>query len=278
MGAALLNTPEVAASLIRALRAAVPQLPITCKIRLLDADPLLPKTVAFAQAMEAAGACAINIHMRTKDDKPSEPARWAVLRPLVQALTIPVVANGDLYTRQHVEDIRALSGCAGVMLARPALYNPSVFRTLGKEPALPLLPLDDVVRDYLRLCLRYDNHAANSKYVVMEMMVRRRHPDHIKSQLVPIDLPKDKTMQAVSQSKTVEGLAALWGLQRGAAETDTPTVALEGLHGYSDAYFLEATGTKRGAPCEEETPAHKRQKRKPTAVPEDKRYSRPPAV
>lgn len=109
MGAALLQEPEKAASIIRALRLALP-IPVTCKIRLLDTPE---KTLAFVKAMEAAGACAISVHMRyvsplhahshlciylaglthpymrssacrTRDDKPQTRANWEALAPIVQ--------------------------------------------------------------------------------------------------------------------------------------------------------------------------------------------------
>lgn len=130
MGAALLDNPATAASLVKALRQALPHKPVSCKIRLLDASLPMTKTLAFARAMEEAGACALNVHLRTKQDKASDPARWELLRPLVAALAIPVIANGDVYRQEDVEQLLAASHCAGVMLARPVLYNPSLLRTL----------------------------------------------------------------------------------------------------------------------------------------------------
>lgn len=126
----------------------------------------------------------MHIHTRSaRHDKSSAPARWQELKPLVDGLTVPVIANGDLYTRQHVEELRASMGDPrlAVMLARPALYNPSVFRTLkGKDAGAVLAPLDEVMREYVRLCLRYENHVSNTKVLLMELMSRKRHPDHLK--------------------------------------------------------------------------------------------------
>lgn len=122
---------------------------------------------------------------RTREDTANDPARWEALKPLVQGLGIPVIANGDLYTREHVAALRESVGdpSLAVMLARPALYNPSVFRTLkegGRGREEELEALDEAMRAYLRLCLRYENHVSNSKYTLMEMMCRKRHPDHLK--------------------------------------------------------------------------------------------------
>lgn len=270
MGAALLDNPQTASSLITALRLACPHLPISCKIRLLDTDLPLPKTIAFAKAMEAAGACALNVHMRTKEDKQSDPARWELLRPVVDAVQIPVVANGDLYTREDVERMRAMSGCAAVMLARPVLYNPSVLRTLrcgttkdgGKEGATVhevttissssalsspvssrLLPLIEVIRAYLRVCLRYESHVSNAKYVVLEMIVRRRHPDHVKPVLLPLDVSEGINVNTVSRTKTLHALAELFGVvaEKGEGKRmDAGSIGIEGLHHYADDYFGSA--------------------------------------
>lgn len=129
---------------------------------------------------------------RTRADKPTEPARWDAIRPLVQGLRIPVIANGDIYTREHLAAVRAAAGDPrlAVMLARPALYNPSVFRVLKdaeggerqqqQQQLEPLEPLDGAMWAYVRLCLRFENHVSNSKYTLMEMLCRRRHPDHLK--------------------------------------------------------------------------------------------------
>ena len=126
---------------------------------------------------------------RGKDHPPTHAARWDALRPLVAGLGVPVIANGDLYFPEHVAAVRHAAGDPrlAVMLARPALYNPSVFRALklegqsqGQGQGQGLLPLDAVMRDYVKLCVRYENHVSNTKYNLMEMMCRRRHPDHLK--------------------------------------------------------------------------------------------------
>lgn len=264
MGAALLDNPATAASLVKALRQALPHKPVSCKIRLLDASLPMTKTLAFARAMEEAGACALNVHLRTKQDKASDPARWELLRPLVAALSIPVIANGDVYRQEDVEQLLAASHCAGVMLARPVLYNPSLLRTLrfvspscgrpvpgdksyedaisstGSSPPLPLLPLMDVIRTYLHLCSCYESHVSNAKYVVLEMIVRRRHPEYVRRHLAPLELPENINVASVSKAKTLQALGTLFGIEAGASS------GLEGVHLCLDSYFdaEQLEGTK----------------------------------
>lgn len=231
--------------------------------------------------MEAAGACALNVHMRTKDEKQSDPARWDLLRAVVNAVKIPVIANGDLYSREDVARVREKSGCAGVMLARPVLYNPSVLRTLrcgipraekekekkesgivdnacnrssSSSSSMLLLPLIDVIRAYLRVCLQYESHVSNAKYVVLEMIVRRRHPDHVKPLLPPLEVPEGINVNTVSKAKTLQALAGLFGVvaeeggrEEGMGRGGERGVAMEGLHNYSDAYFgVVEEGSEQG--------------------------------
>lgn len=83
---------------------------------------------ASTKAMEEAGAVCLTLHMRRPYDREGEPAKWDTLKPIVDALSIPVLANGDMYTAADLATIRRKSGCAGVLVARPALWNASIFR------------------------------------------------------------------------------------------------------------------------------------------------------
>ncbi|KAG5180339.1 hypothetical protein JKP88DRAFT_152987, partial [Tribonema minus] len=123
MGAALLTNPDVACDIIATLRRALP-VPVTAKIRLLDTAAA---TVELARRLEAAGAAALTVHARLRSTDPKEPALWDMLRPVVDSVGIPVIANGDIYSRADMATVRAQTGCASVMLARPALLNCSVF-------------------------------------------------------------------------------------------------------------------------------------------------------
>lgn len=104
-----------------------------------------------------------------------------------------------------------------------------------------LLPLIDVIRAYLRVCLRYESHVSNAKYVVLEMIVRRRHPDHVKPVLLPLEVPEGINVNTVSKAKTLQALAGLFGVVAEEGEGEKVgggrSMVIEGLHHYSDAYF-----------------------------------------
>ncbi|PNH11160.1 tRNA-dihydrouridine(20) synthase [NAD(P)+]-like [Tetrabaena socialis] len=137
------------------------QLPVSCKIRLLD-DPR--DTVELARRLSACGICALAVHGRTTQQRPSQPASWEGIKTVVSSLPgVPIIANGDLLSYGDAERVRSETGCAAAMYARGAMWNASVFRPQG------FLPLDEVQRDYVRLALRWDNALPNTKYCLKEM-------------------------------------------------------------------------------------------------------------
>ncbi len=244
MGAALLKDPERAADIVRTLARNLP-VPVSCKVRLLDDARA---TLDFVRAMEHAGASCIAVHARRADDREKAvAARWEALRPVVEAVGVPVLANGDLYTWDDIERVRRDSGCAGVLLARPALLNPSIFRGRERGP----LPLRDVIAAYLRNCERHGAHYVTSKYTVIEMMRASRHPRRA------LDIARrDRSLDGieianVSPLKSVGELAALFPCAAdddGAAWPSDPAAT-------DDALALPRRGAARDAPAEDPAPA-----------------------
>ncbi|GMI23385.1 hypothetical protein TeGR_g8637, partial [Tetraparma gracilis] len=211
MGAALLRDGGKACEIVRALRGeeGLRGKGVSAKIRLVGEDgdgeeKLLAQTQAFMVALYSAGASSICLHPRTASDSshvPSARARWASLRPLFDCVPIPVLLNGDCYTRADIQSIPALlPSCAGVLLARPALLDPSIFAPAPLPPA-------ELMRRYLRLCRRYDNHFVNTKYVACELMNMRRHPPALG--LRPPDFPGGQTVAKVCGTREMDGLCEL---------------------------------------------------------------------
>ncbi|GMH66862.1 hypothetical protein TrRE_jg13612 [Triparma retinervis] len=182
MGAALLSDVARARSIIEALKKEVKgAVPVSAKIRLVGGEDateeeLLSNTKAFMGELASAGVDLIAVHGRTKFDSSHDlkaKPRWGTMRGLVDCVDVPVVINGDVYSYQDAEEARRLTGCKGVMVARGALLNASIFRREGTAP------LADVAREYVRLCGRWGNHFINSKYVVCEFLTGRRHPHEL---------------------------------------------------------------------------------------------------
>jgi nifR3 family TIM-barrel protein len=123
-GAALMKDPERAAEIIRKMKAVV-SVPVSVKIRLGWSDPT--ECIAFAKAVEAAGASLITVHGRTKVQGYSGVADWNQVGLVKQAVSIPVLCNGDAHTAPRVLEALKISGCDGVLVARGALGNPWIF-------------------------------------------------------------------------------------------------------------------------------------------------------
>ena len=131
-GAALLGEPELLHDIAAAVRQVVPAgIPFTAKMRLGIADTGL--AIACAQALADGGAEQLVVHGRTKVDGYRPPARWAWIGRVREAVAIPVVANGEIWTPADYAACRDESGCADVMLGRGAIADPLLARRLRGE-------------------------------------------------------------------------------------------------------------------------------------------------
>ncbi|MGV2931222.1 tRNA dihydrouridine synthase [Vreelandella venusta] len=122
-GASLLRQPERVYRAVKAVAEALNgEIPVTAKIRLGFSDRRL--AVACAQATEAGGAAQLVVHGRTRDEGYRPPAHWEWIGKVRHQVSIPVVANGDIWTLEDYWKARTLSGCEDVMLGRSALSDP----------------------------------------------------------------------------------------------------------------------------------------------------------
>ncbi len=124
-GASLLRDPRRVHAVVSAVTRAVGEaIPVTAKIRLGFADRRL--ALACALATQDAGARRLVVHGRTRDEGYRPPAHWEWIGRIRQRLSIPVVANGDIWTLEDYWKARTLSGCRDVMLGRGALADPGL--------------------------------------------------------------------------------------------------------------------------------------------------------
>ena len=122
-GASLLRQPERVYRAVKAVAEALDgEIPVTAKIRLGFANRRL--AVACAQATESGGAARLVVHGRTRDEGYRPPAHWEWIGKVRRHVSIPVVANGDIWTLEDYWKARTLSGCCDVMLGRSALADP----------------------------------------------------------------------------------------------------------------------------------------------------------
>jgi nifR3 family TIM-barrel protein len=132
-GAALGREPRRVEEAVRAIRAAV-AVPVTVKIR-AGWDGAEVNCVEVARAAEAGGAAAVALHGRTRAQLYSGRARWDLIRAVKEAITIPVLGSGDVWTADDALRMRAETGCDAVLVARGACGNPWIFRELAAAEA-----------------------------------------------------------------------------------------------------------------------------------------------
>ncbi len=128
-GAVLLKEPERIFKITNAVRKAVPiDIPVSAKIRLgYDSTEL---ALENAQAVQTANASFITVHARTKADGYKHPARWEWLGKINDALSIPMIANGDINTVDDFLRCREISGCQDFMLGRGAVSQPDLAKQI----------------------------------------------------------------------------------------------------------------------------------------------------
>lgn len=130
-GSALMKTPELAEVLMKtAVRAAEGACPVTVKMRIgWDAEHI--NAVDFAKRMEAAGAAAITVHGRTRTQFYSGRADWSQIAAVKQAVSVPVVGNGDITCGADALRMYEETGCDLVMVGRASYGNPWIFEEIA---------------------------------------------------------------------------------------------------------------------------------------------------
>lgn len=140
-GSALMKDPgkvyEIVNQTVKAIRK-----PVTVKIRKGFDDGHI-NAVEIAKVIEEAGGAAVAVHGRTREQYYSGRADWEIIRRVKEAVSIPVIGNGDVVSGETAQAMMRQTGCDGVMIGRAAQGNPWIFRELaeyektGKRPARP---------------------------------------------------------------------------------------------------------------------------------------------
>lgn len=129
-GSALMKNVPLAAAIVKAMVGAV-HVPVTVKMR-LGWSRETENCVELAQAVEEAGASAITVHGRTREDFYTGHADWKKIGEVVQAVSIPVFGNGDVVDGPSAKGLMDETGCAGVAIGRAAWGNPWIFEAVNR--------------------------------------------------------------------------------------------------------------------------------------------------
>ena len=150
-GSALMKNPKLVEEIVSSVVKAV-QKPVTVKIR-KGFDEEHVNAVEIAKIAEAAGAAAVAVHGRTREQYYAGEADWEIIAKVKEALTIPVIGNGDVTDGQSAERLLTQTGCDGVMIGRAARGNPWIFSQvaayLEDETVLPKPDIEEVKKTIL---------------------------------------------------------------------------------------------------------------------------------
>lgn len=171
-GAALLRDPDRAAAIVRAVVSAV-SLPVTVKMRIgWDAEHV--NAVDFARRMEDAGASLICVHGRTRAQLYAPSADWDAIARVKDAVSVPVLGNGDVFCAADALRMFRETGVDGVMIARGAQGNPWIFaETVAALENRPFAPPS--VRERLGLALEHASMLVRLKGERLGIAEARKH-------------------------------------------------------------------------------------------------------
>lgn len=152
-GSALMKNPKLVFELVSAVVKAIEK-PVTVKIR-KGFDEQHVNAVEIAKIIEEAGAAAVAVHGRTREQYYSGKADWEIISKVKDAVSIPVIGNGDVTSGERAIAMREQTGCDGVMIARGAQGNPWIFSELTAYEQTGMLPPRPSVGEIKNTMLRH---------------------------------------------------------------------------------------------------------------------------
>lgn len=163
-GSGLMRDEELAEKIVRAVVDAV-KVPVTVKFR-LGWDEESKNFTDFGKRMEQAGASAVILHARTREQQYGGKADWSAFGELKRAVSVPVVANGDIKTKADADFVKSEYGADAVMIGRQALGRPWVLAEVsGRAVVRP--PVVETVLEHLELMQKY--------YGAKAIFIARKH-------------------------------------------------------------------------------------------------------
>lgn len=152
-GSALMKEPKLVGEIVTALVKAIRK-PVTVKIRKgFDDDHV--NAVEIAKIIEASGAAAIAVHGRTREQYYSGKADWDIIRQVKEAVSIPVIGNGDVTDAVSAKKMMDETGCDGIMIGRASRGNPWIFKEITQYLDTGILPERPSMEEVRNTILRH---------------------------------------------------------------------------------------------------------------------------
>ena len=172
-GSALMKDPAQAEKVLTAMVKAVKK-PVTVKFRKGFNDQNI-NAVEFAKMAESCGVAAVAVHGRTREQYYSGKADWDIIRQVKEAVSIPVIGNGDVVSGESAIAIQKETGCDGVMIGRGAQGNPWIFSELLEYERTGKMPLRPSVEAIKKMMIRHAQLQMQYKGEYLGIREMRKH-------------------------------------------------------------------------------------------------------